>query len=400
MAEKDIAPGLLARIRKDFLELAGEPPAADTYTAAAEYAERVGAALAEALRRNLTADALPDGRLYWNLADRVVRPLLEDAYARITDIAAAVQQTLNQQAGFGLAPQRTVPDPDRVDGLLNKLSQAEHFEDVQWVLDEPVCTFSRMAVDDTLKANVEFQGKAGLRPRVVRIAESGCCKWCASLAGSYDYPQVPRDVYRRHERCRCRVEYDPGEGRRQNVWDKHWVDDEDIQKRKAFADAPTERKTHIPQESPAQNVLPEYLRTAAPGSGSISYESEYDLVKYADEVSMAQWIHDNLGGDILLLKESLKENEKRPDYLWRGTLWDLKTASSEKSANSSIRHGLQQIRTNPGGIILNFGKTPFDPTMLWSVIDKRMQWNRMEQPIDILVVSHNQLVSAKRYNKK
>lgn len=227
MGEKDIAPDLLARIRKDFLELAGEPPAADSYTAAAEYAERVGAALAEALRRNLTADALPDGRLYWNLADRVVRPLLEDAYARITDAAAAIQQTLNQQAGLGLAPQRTVPDPDRVDGLLNKLSQAEHFEDVQWVLDEPVCTFSRMAVDDTLKANVEFQGKAGLRPRVVRTAESRCCKWCAALAGSYDYPHVPKDVYRRHERCRCRVEYDPGEGRRQNVWNKTWTEDEE-----------------------------------------------------------------------------------------------------------------------------------------------------------------------------
>lgn len=227
MGEKDIAPDLLARIRKDFLELAGEPPAADSYTAAAEYAERVGVALAEALRRNLTADALPDGRLYWNLADRVVRPLLEDAYARITDAAAAIQQTLNQQAGLGLAPQRTVPDPDRVDGLLNKLSQAEHFEDVQWVLDEPVCTFSRMAVDDTLKANVEFQGKAGLRPRVVRTAESRCCKWCAALAGSYDYPHVPKDVYRRHERCRCRVEYDPGEGRRQNVWNKTWTEDEE-----------------------------------------------------------------------------------------------------------------------------------------------------------------------------
>lgn len=227
MGEKDIAPDLLARIRKDFLELAGEPPAADSYTAAAEYAERVGAALAEALRRNLTADALPDGRLYWNLADRVVRPLLEDAYARITDVAAVIQQTLNQQAGLGLAPQRTVPDPDRVDGLLNKLSQAEHFEDVQWVLDEPVCTFSRMAVDDTLKANVEFQGKAGLRPRVVRTAESRCCKWCAALAGSYDYPHVPKDVYRRHERCRCRVEYDPGEGRRQNVWNKTWTEDEE-----------------------------------------------------------------------------------------------------------------------------------------------------------------------------
>ena len=68
---------------------------------------------------------------------------------------------------------------------------------------------------------------AGLRPRVIRTAESHCCKWCSALAGTYDYPRVPKDVYRRHERCRCRVEYDPGEGRRQNVWNKTWTEDED-----------------------------------------------------------------------------------------------------------------------------------------------------------------------------
>ena len=275
MGEKDIAPDLLARIRKDFLELAGEPPAADTYAAAAEYAERVGAALAEALRRNLTADALPDGRLYWNLADRVVRPLLEDAYARITDAAAAIQQTLNQQAGLGLAPQRTVPDPDRVDGLLNKLSQAEHFEDVQWVLDEPVCTFSRMAVDDTLKANVEFQGKAGLRPRVVRTAESRCCKWCAALAGSYDYPHVPKDVYRRHERCRCRVEYDPGEGRRQNVWNKTWTEDEETRQHRIqkIQDLSTNREDSAKIEARKKYGLVE--KSAAYEKALAAFRDEY-----------------------------------------------------------------------------------------------------------------------------
>ncbi len=227
MDEKDIAPELLERIRADFLALLGDAqPEADTYTAAAAYAELVGSALAEAFRRNLTADILPDGKLYWNIADRVVRPLLEEDYARIADAAAAAQQALNRQAQIGIAPQRAVLDADRVNGLLNKLAEAERFEDVAWALNEPVRTFSRMAVDDALKANVDFQGRAGLRPRVVRIAESGCCKWCSSLAGTYDYPHVPKDVYRRHERCRCRVEYDPGEGRRQNVWNKTWTEPE------------------------------------------------------------------------------------------------------------------------------------------------------------------------------
>ena len=191
MADKDIAPELLERIRADFRALLGDAkPAADTYAAAADYAELVGSALAEAFRRNLTADALPDGRLYWNIADRVVRPLLEEEYLLVADASAAVQQALNQQANLGIAPQRAVLPTDAVDDLLNKVSTAEQFSDVAWALDEPVRTFSRMVVDDTLKRNVDFQGKAGLRPRVIRTAESHCCKWCSALAGTYDYPRV------------------------------------------------------------------------------------------------------------------------------------------------------------------------------------------------------------------
>ena len=227
MADKDIAPELLERIRADFRALLGDAkPAADTYAAAADYAELVGSALAEAFRRNLTADALPDGKLYWNIADRVVRPLLEEEHLLVANASAAVQQALNRQANLGIAPQRAVLNADAVNGLLNKVSAAEQFEDVAWALDEPVRTFSRMVVDDTLKRNVDFQGKVGLRPRVIRTAESHCCKWCSALAGTYNYPHVPKDVYRRHERCRCRVEYDPGEGRRQNVWNKTWTEPE------------------------------------------------------------------------------------------------------------------------------------------------------------------------------
>ncbi|MGN0649387.1 MAG: hypothetical protein ACI4KM_03040 [Oscillospiraceae bacterium] len=40
------------------------------------------------------------------------------------------------------------------------------------------------------------------------------------------------------------------------------------------------------------------------------------------------------------------------DYIWNGELWDLKTATTEKSANGLIRKGLQQIAQNPGGYSL------------------------------------------------
>ena len=50
----------------------------------------------------------------------------------------------------------------------------------------------------------------------------GCCEWCRALAGTYSYPDVPKDVYRRHQRCRCTVDYYPGNGKIQNVHSKQW----------------------------------------------------------------------------------------------------------------------------------------------------------------------------------
>lgn len=245
----DIAPGLLEAVRKDFVaRLGGNTRAAALlqqiqagnggYAQAGDYAEEVGRALADAFAAHLSSAALPDGRMYWNIADRVIRPLLEEDHALAAQAAQAVQQHLNETAGIGLRAQKADLDPDRINGILNKLCTAERYDDVAWVLGEPVITFSRAAVDNTLRRNAEFQSEAGLRPRIIRRAEAGCCKWCQALAGTYRYPRdVPEEVYQRHERCRCVVEYDPdnGAGMRQDVWSKRWTSD-------ASPDKITERK--------------------------------------------------------------------------------------------------------------------------------------------------------------
>lgn len=230
---EDIAPALLEQLQSLFAQNLGARPRAAQlldkiktggagYADAGDYAEEVGRALADAFA-TLTGEALPDGRMYWNIADRVIRPLLETDHNLVTEAAVQVQRSLNTAAGLGLNPQAAPLNTDRVDGLLNRLAAAPQFADVAWLLQEPVITFSRSAVDETLQTNVDFQGKAGLRPKVVRRTARKCCAWCSNLAGSYTYPDVPKDVYRRHENCRCVVEYDPGSGRRQNVHTKAWT---------------------------------------------------------------------------------------------------------------------------------------------------------------------------------
>ena len=235
---EDIAPQLFEQLKKRFSEsIAANPKiralhkrieaGKATYADAEEYAYLIGEALSQTFGKYLSSSVLPDGRMYFNIADRVLRPLLEEDHAIVSEAAAMVQTFLNQQAGIGIKAQTVAVNADRVRGIIDKVSNAEVFDDVAWVLDEPVKNFSMNVVDETLKANVNFQGRSGLTPKIFRKAERKCCDWCAQLAGEYDYPDVPDEVYQRHERCRCTVEYDPGEGRRQNVHTKRWTDSTD-----------------------------------------------------------------------------------------------------------------------------------------------------------------------------
>ena len=238
---EDIAPALLEQIQKDFrariqsstklkdlLQLVANGRA--TYVQAEEFAHEAGTLLSQTLGEHISSAVLPDGKMYFNIADRVLRPVLEEDHQLISDVAVQVQEHLNKKAGIGLKAQSVSVNEDRIDGIIDKVSDAESFDDVAWVLDKPVVNFSQSVVDDILKANIDFQGQVGLKPKVIRKAEHKCCAWCSALVGEYFYPNVPQDVYRRHENCRCTVEYDPGSGKRQNVHTKLFTQPQDYAK--------------------------------------------------------------------------------------------------------------------------------------------------------------------------
>lgn len=232
---EDIAPKLFEKIQTQFAKnlkgnrkvdrLRKKMEQGANYGDAGEYAVEIGQALADAFATCLRGDALPDGRMYWNIAQRVIDPLLRTDHELVSEYAVAVQAYLNQLGGVRLTVQKAPLDTDRVAGIMNAMC-SDNYENVAWVLREPIVNFSQHVADETMRRNVEFQGKAGLHPKVIRRAESRACKWCRDLAGTYEYPDdVPDDFYRRHEKCRCVVEYYPGSGKRkQNVWSKKWTD--------------------------------------------------------------------------------------------------------------------------------------------------------------------------------
>lgn len=81
-------------------------------------------------------------------------------------------------------------------------------------------------IDDTVHENADFQHESGLNPKIVRTVVGKCCEWCNKIAGVYYYADIKQkknhDVFKRHKHCNCKVEYLPGDGRRQNVHTKKW----------------------------------------------------------------------------------------------------------------------------------------------------------------------------------
>lgn len=285
---EDIAPGLLETIRESFRQSIQSSKKIQalykaiqdgnaTYIDAEEYAYQVGEALSQAFGKHLSSAALPDGRMYFNIADRVLRPMLEEDHGIVSDAATMVQTALNQKAGIGIKAQTVAVNEDRIYGIVDKVSNADSFDDVAWLLDAPVKNFSMSVVDEILKANVDFQGKAGLRPKIIRKAERKCCEWCSRLAGEYDYPDVPDDVYRRHENCRCTVDYDPGDGKKyQNVHTKQWKTAEEHAKLE-------ERKRYSAMKSSASKKKSRQSTVWNDAVGSRSWQPEQQKAMYSAE---------------------------------------------------------------------------------------------------------------------
>lgn len=357
--EKDIAPELLEFLEECFDKKIEQnikiPPLLQaiydgkaSYIEAEDYAFEVGSSLAEVFRENLSSKLLPDGKMYYNIADRVIRPLLETEYMLAANVATQVQNTLNQKAGIGLKAQMIEVDEDRVQGIIDKVSNADAYDEMAWVLGDPVINLCQSAVDAVLKANVEFQGSAGLRPRIIRRAERKCCKWCSNLAGEYNYPNLPHDVYRRHENCRCTVDYDPGVGKRmQNVHTKKWVDKDVREQRIKLSEQNNlferKRKMELGEDEEHdgfRNVTGKWYREADFSTKEVIKATEYtaDGITYKvdgkhvlmdykkNEEKIAKLLVEEFGGTIQIVPRVVfPQKVSTPDYIYKGGKYDLKS---------------------------------------------------------------------------
>ncbi|NQO27210.1 hypothetical protein HO976_02215 [Streptococcus suis] len=231
---KDVLPELLRGVRAEFEAEYGKSEVVRrafetlkakkaTYATANDFAIEIGEILSEALGASVSADKLPDGKLYYNIAKRLLDDVLGRNHELVSEFASDVQKNLNEQANIGLKVQVPELNQDRIDGIVNRFSSEGNFDDVKWLLGEPVVNFTQSIVDDSIRVNTDFHAKAGMTPTISRQSTGHCCKWCDSLVGNYIYGEEPQNFYRRHQHCRCTIDYHPKNGKRQNSWSKKWT---------------------------------------------------------------------------------------------------------------------------------------------------------------------------------
>lgn len=170
------------------------------------------------------------------------------------------------------------------------------------------------------------------------------------------------------------------------------------QKRAAYVARKALENQALSAPGAIQDVLAEYQRNANPGAGTLTYDEGYRIAHHAEEIKTAQWLHENLGGDIVLLQENLG-GEKKPDYIWNQKQWELKSISTEKAADSAVRGALKQIEHVPGGIIIDCGDGVKSYTSLWGIVVKRIQ-RSCHFDVDVLILKDGKLSHVLRYTKK
>ena len=176
------------------------------------YSKKLGELLGNTFVDVLKEDVLPDGKLYWNIAERTILPMLNNNYDLVTKASVEVQKIIDVKDGIGLkaiVPKR--PD-ERIKGILDNVTvDGIAFSETQKRMKENTVNITEHFFDEFIKKNSEFRYKAGMNPQIIRVLlGKNPCNFCKSLAGTYDYEKVKNTgnkVFIRHNECHCQVIY-------------------------------------------------------------------------------------------------------------------------------------------------------------------------------------------------
>lgn len=95
------------------------------------YTVELGKIASSVLKEILTEDNLPNGTMFWNIAERTVKPLLEEVHKRVNEAASDVQKLEDSKQKIGLIPVNGEWPEKRVHALIQKMSNLKEEVDGQ-----------------------------------------------------------------------------------------------------------------------------------------------------------------------------------------------------------------------------------------------------------------------------
>lgn len=323
------------------------------------YARQLGARLRQAIESNVREGDFTDGRIYFDTARSILEPLLRDNYEDINAVCEEVQRALDAKQGIGLQPQHADFPDERTRAACGGVAAAESSEKAVEVMGVTAESITKSMQVDFVQKNLDFRSQAGLDTYIERTDSSGCCSWCAALAGRYRYPDdVPRDIFRRHDNCTCDVSYVSNKGR-QNVHSKKWTTPAaDMAKRIEYETSVPKPMKLTAEEARAKEaeILVQRALTYSANSGIIN-QTEVEIERIRQEVIP------NLVTDVIVPRQAIHR---------QGTaMYEQRRVSLEKKG----QYGPSYITINDDEILELVEQYKSSGKI---VFNKGGEWNRQE----------------------
>ena len=207
------------------------------------------------------------------------------------------------------------------------------------LIEAPVWNIAQSFYDQYVEANVRFRQSSGFHMIIIRRQVAKCCDWCAKLAGVYPADQAPKDIYRRHDNCRCMVTTTTEKGGYKDAWSK-----------KEYA---KQRDARIDRQ---KAIAAEYEGRKARGLNTDSRKGFYDGLRRKEMVRRYKAGKRNpenrgtiaekvLNGEYNLNYKSQKYEQHSKDHIkykqateGRGTLQSYLTISKEEAQDIIYKH--------------------------------------------------------------
>lgn len=176
-----------------------------TYNTASEYSIRIGDCLGRVLKRHAPFENVSE----WDL-ERLIPQSLGLDHNYVVNACRYVQRALYDDAGLDIKYIEPAFDGNRAYGIVEELRSHPDFTSIEKTFYDQLVNFSQNVVDDSIRTNANVLSGAGIESQVIRSHEFRACDWCKEVSGEYRYDDVKRqgsDVWRRHENCRCTIDY-------------------------------------------------------------------------------------------------------------------------------------------------------------------------------------------------